>query len=636
MNPSSFIEQVIGDLRQRKLAVFCGAGVSLRSGVPIVGPLVLKILNSLGTERSIYDKISTSSIPFEAFIETIAKEVSITRLLDVFDADCPNSTHHLIARLAVQGAIDTIVTTNFDELFERSLDMAGLSKGRDYVVAAAANEFSRLDWTERRTKVVKLHGTIGDKERLGITLSAIAAGSGLDQISEVIRQLFLNTGYRSVLILGYSCSDIFDITPAIESCAPSPMRILFLDHSYSRPWQAALVEPVRVKQVKNPFHDYEGERLVAETGQVIGQLWSTFFIGEEEPRDDSTTSRRWEYIVDEWAGKTRAEHGDSVRHWITSSLLMHIDEYKLAREEVEKALKVSDSDELLSRLAYSYQVEGELQKAAALYARAADASRSQKDLTGFLQHGGLLAEVTRQLGRPKEAIHLLEENQKILQRVATDFPEVKTVAMSFWPYLQSRQLVYLGNAYYDLGRTDDAVRCFEQARDIAVSIGDKIGEANSLGSLGRALRLQGREDEAENVDQQGRRIGQHIGSPELARKLTANIIDARTHATTNEHEGGAMAKFDTTNHEILRSQSELLLEFMELFERISVLSKDERAKRFALFQDRELTCWECGHVFPLFQGLAAPPNILVCPKCQSPLAGFESRNSEQSGGNKAS
>ena len=112
---------------------------------------------------------------FEAIIETIAKEVSITRLLDVFDAHCPNVTHHLIARLGAQGFIDTIITTNFDELLECSLDMAGSLRDRDYVVVATPSEFSRLDWSDRRTKVVKLHGSVGDKENLGVTLNAIAA-----------------------------------------------------------------------------------------------------------------------------------------------------------------------------------------------------------------------------------------------------------------------------------------------------------------------------------------------------------------------------------------------------------------------------------------------------------------------------
>src|ERR1051325_8559814 len=98
MNPAGFLDNVVEDLRRGELAVFCGAGISLRSGIPIVGPLVSRILQSLGARPRVIETISLSSIPFESIMEILASEVSIARLLDVFHAEHPNVNHHLIAR----------------------------------------------------------------------------------------------------------------------------------------------------------------------------------------------------------------------------------------------------------------------------------------------------------------------------------------------------------------------------------------------------------------------------------------------------------------------------------------------------------------------------------------------------------
>lgn len=621
MTADLFVSRLIEDLRQGQLAVLAGAGVSLQSGAPIVAPLVTRILSALDIDSEVTTAIVNSALPFELTMESIAKEVPVDRLMDVFNASDPSAAHHLMARLARRGAITTIVTTNFDELFERALEMAGAVKGRDYVVTTTS-QLRNVNWETPGTSVLKLHGTISDRDGLGVTLQAVASGAAAAVMQGAMRNLVADPRSKSLLVLGYSCSDHFDISPAIESSAPGHVRVMFLDHSHATSWESARVEAIGLKPEKNPFHAYAGERLFGVTGDVISRLWDAFFPGESP--GPAPPARDWQRLVDEWAVEIRGECGDDIGHRIASTLLLLINDYPRARAELQKARAGDDAAELISRIAYTYQAEGDLAKAAELYSQAAEQSRSEQDIIGFLQRGGSLAEVSRLMGRSKDAIHLLEENHKTLDRMALEFPGIRTVAMGLWTTIKTNQLIYLGNAYTDVGDTRAAMKCFEQARELARSVGDKSGETHTLGSMGRALRLEGQEDLAEARAKQARQIAQQIGSPELLRKLGDNIMEHRYLATGDDSRSrpGARTRFDRTDHHIKKTQTALLLDFMNFLENMSSIGKDAAARQFATFQERDLTCWECGHVFPVLQGLSKPPDILACPGCLSPLAGF--------------
>lgn len=89
MNADGFVEEVKRDLGNNDLAVFLGAGVSFSSGVPIVSPLLSRVFAAVGIGDSVVPRLTEKDISFELVIETIAKEVSVSRLFDVFKASNP-------------------------------------------------------------------------------------------------------------------------------------------------------------------------------------------------------------------------------------------------------------------------------------------------------------------------------------------------------------------------------------------------------------------------------------------------------------------------------------------------------------------------------------------------------------------
>lgn len=92
---NTFIEDLAVSIRDGGLAVFCGAGISRNSGVPMVSEFLPEIFTALRFQ--LLDPATLSQqLPFEAIMEQIRWGGDITRLLDVFDGQFPNATHFFL------------------------------------------------------------------------------------------------------------------------------------------------------------------------------------------------------------------------------------------------------------------------------------------------------------------------------------------------------------------------------------------------------------------------------------------------------------------------------------------------------------------------------------------------------------
>ena len=89
-------------------------------------------------------EILNSPLPFEAFME-ILEDTGISKILDVFEQGVPNTNHFFIAKLARNGYLKVICTTNFELLIEDALRNEGLEKGRDFEVYCDEEQFSGID-----------------------------------------------------------------------------------------------------------------------------------------------------------------------------------------------------------------------------------------------------------------------------------------------------------------------------------------------------------------------------------------------------------------------------------------------------------------------------------------------------------
>ena len=259
--------------KEKEFAVFCGAGISRNSGLPLANELKHYILEKLPIDNQDTEEIMNSNLPFEAFMETLSENSDISIILNTFKDGETDTNHILMAKLAKNGYLKTIFTTNFDLLIEKALRKEGLKKGKDFEVYYDENQFSKVDFNIlNKISIFKIHGSIDNINSIRTTMKAVASKILSDQRMKVINYIF-STGYhKKVLILGYSCSDEFDITPQIQSIEENQKEIIFVEHSKEKKEE---IGDIKTKDFKNPFKKFLGSRIKHHTDDFIRDLWNS-------------------------------------------------------------------------------------------------------------------------------------------------------------------------------------------------------------------------------------------------------------------------------------------------------------------------------------------------------------------------
>lgn len=308
------------DFENGSCAVFCGAGISRNSGIPIAPDLIRAVLESFNIGKQHIQTIVSLNLPFEVVMGILRDSVGIDDLLDIFRLATPNANHFLLAQLAKERRIIALVTTNFDTLIEHACRLLGLEQGQDFVIYCNERDFQELDFGNMANgpfRIFKIHGSISDPQTIRVTLDYVASKVFSSQRRSILRYLFANeithTGnHRKVLVLGYSCSDSFDITPAIEEFAPYSKEVLVIDHTDGRKLS---VEDVKNKSDRNPFHAYRGLRLKVNTGVL------NCFLSPESAsiaKSQSISHSHWREVINEWYARIRMTNG--LRNYVIGEL----------------------------------------------------------------------------------------------------------------------------------------------------------------------------------------------------------------------------------------------------------------------------------------------------------------------------
>jgi len=546
-NPNSvdaFILELLRSIKGKEVVIFCGAGISRHSALPIVKDLVPYILKKLDVGQEEAEIILNSNLPFEAFIETLRRSSHSNRILDIFDLGKPNTNHLLLAKLAKLGYVTTICTTNFDRLIERAFDSEGLVRGDDYRVYYKEGDLARIGWNDSTINLIKIHGSVEDKDNMAITLGQVASQVLSSQRKGVIDHVFCEGAHKHVLILGYRCCDVFDISPQIEAITENHKKVFLVDHEKRH---ELAVRDLADKEMRNPFQRFrESKWILFDTDTLMKAVWE-FCLPEEEYifSKGAMDKTAWQKCVNEWFLETEAKYTEGNKYNITGLIFDKISESQSALRYYGRALRIfrelghkqgeghslgnvggvhhnlgdyrraiqyhlqalSINREIgnrqlegscLGNLGGDYGSLGENQKAINYYEQALNIAREIGDKNGEGRHLGNLGSAYHDLGENQKAIDFYEQALNIAREIGDKNGE-------------GRHLGHLGIVYRDLGDNQKTIDFYEQALNIARETGDRRGEGRHLGNLGNAYHGLGNYQEAKQYHQQALGIAKEIG-----------------------------------------------------------------------------------------------------------------------------
>jgi tetratricopeptide (TPR) repeat protein len=216
------------------LVFLCGAGISVPppSGLPTVAQFLREAVAFCRAGEDVAAALlAVSADParaprFEVLIDEIRKwnDPALT-VARVFDSVVPNRIHAFLAARCLDGA--AVITTNFDLCIESAAG-AGLRR----IVFAGRDLRRRPPITN---VLVKPHGSHGSSSA-GATPSLLITIAGLAETAGGFRRLPGWGKYlerlirrRELVILGYSCSDAFDIMPVLLRSRPRQLILVDYD-----------------------------------------------------------------------------------------------------------------------------------------------------------------------------------------------------------------------------------------------------------------------------------------------------------------------------------------------------------------------------------------------------------------------
>ena len=366
----------LDNLKEGELCIFAGAGISFNSGIPLVEKIKSYIVNKLCEEEQERELMLKSKIPFEMFLEIILNNyhpddielndniinenenkkekllkeaalaiIKLANLGDVLQENkkffdlfgnsnyLPNANHYFIAKMLESGYVKYAVTTNFDVLIEKAYKE--ITK-RDLKIYFSDTEKEN---NFQFPCLLKLHGSCENLDSIKTTIEKIASKAAKEHCRGVIDYIF-NTGKHSkVMILGYSFSDVFDISPSIEEINNSKKKIIYINHVNIG--QKMMASQRNINESQFVFRGFSGHQIECNTDEMISTLWNIYFDGiEVKGLVDEKPNYEIEDIIGKWANQLTEPHH---KYFICGLLLAFVSRLYNAKEYFIKCLSTDEA-----------------------------------------------------------------------------------------------------------------------------------------------------------------------------------------------------------------------------------------------------------------------------------------------------
>jgi len=522
-----------------KLTFLVGAGCSVDppSNLP-AGKAMMDAIITYTCAESEIDKLlgnvelsdgkKLEGLRFEQLIEIIGDELDPDlKVIDFYGlCDKPNLQHFFLAEMIRKGQY--VLTTNFDFLIEHAILQSGVPK-EEIKVIITKEDFEKF-YTPQNLylnglkSLYKIHGStknivtgIPTRDSLIATIQAFGAnkeGENVFQLESFKQPAFVNlTKNRSLVIMGYSGSDDFDIVPTLK-ILKDIQDIIWINYVHDDRGNELIYE-IDMKDTDNYKELPKVDQILVDIKRM-NNVKRVFRVDVNTMRmvkdllPNKTEVKSDEFFIDvyDWLLDNIKPPGILLKLYIPYKIYQGFNIYTEAMSLLEEIFSIAERNEekgkgwkalALHDMGLIYKKQGNYSEALKRYEEALRVDEQLGDVKRKATVLHSIGSIYHDQGKYPEALELYEE----ALNVAVQIENLKQKAN----FLNS-----IGFVYYTQGNYPEALKRYEKTLGIAEQLGDLSGKAIYLNNIGSIYLLQGNYPEALKRFEEALRIDDQLGN----------------------------------------------------------------------------------------------------------------------------
>ncbi len=514
-----------------KLTFLIGAGCSVDSpsSLPAGRPMTEALIKFVCVESEV-PKILELDLRYEALVEIIRNNLDKElELIDYYGlCDKPNIHHFFLAEMIRKGHF--VLTTNFDFLIEYALLQSNIPK-ENILPVITKDDFKKYCdpvalFHQGKMALYKIHGSPKNfitwentKDSLITTLQAFGAnkeGMNVFQIEPSKRPLFDNiTKERSLIVLGYSGRDDFDIVPTLKVL--NLKNILWFNYLKEDAGKETIYE-IEVSDGDNFEKLDKINQILVEIKQMNDrmQIW----------RIDTNTPRLIKEMLGAKAPISLKSFSINLLNWLRGNLstpdrflklyipfvlFLDFNKYDDALRIANAGLRLAEELDNQYWKGTFYSGIGRVSYEQGALADASKYYELALDIFTMLKNTSLQANLSNGLG-------LISHKKGNYSEALSFFEKVLAADVN-----NENVLNNIGKVYYELGKYDDALKFYEKALQIAEKSGFLNEKADYLNSIALLFEARGNYDRALEYYNEALQISDNLSAFFAKATYLANI-----------------------------------------------------------------------------------------------------------------
>ncbi len=501
---------------KRNYTFLVGAGISMDppSNMPSARQIVQSLLELCAPPEEIENLLSLEMLRFELVVEKIQdifdQELQFLNYLEYITE--PNLTHLFLSNAITRG--NYVVTTNFDYLIENALlrvlnknchqDIIPVISKEDYIIYQEPKTLI----TSNKYPLYKIHGSKRNiitnrdtRESLITTLSALGKdrGEGETFAIEPYKKsaIFNLMNNRTLVVMGYSGSDDFDIGPTLREI-PFLNRLVWIEHSLES--QPKIInfrkkEKLALKDISSHLGELLGDICSRSDFEVIlirtntknfiqKKLWNIFLPYLPLSEINLFDSEKEIPNFKEWINSLYKDIPVTHKYKLASQLFYYLKDLDATKRCSERGIanaeEINDSSSksyFFNMLGMIEQIKGNYKKALQYYENGLLIDESLRDIAGRATDFNNIGSIYLTLGEYDKALEIYNQALEIVEKME-DLPSQISCKNN------------IGRVYEVKNEFDLALKYYGEALKLTEKVGDLNRKAALLNNIGMIYKAK--------------------------------------------------------------------------------------------------------------------------------------------------